>query len=237
MRIAGRVAVPVTVVALAAGLITDGSSARAATSCIQPHCYAVLGKSFSPGATKVWTNLKTYCMTLDGTAGGFDNNEVWAIAPGSGNYVEFGHTRNTLPGVPTLHWFWARTNNGIQQGFDLSASYANLTVYNATIRWTGSSGLWEFYQGGARYGNGGGNYPVGPIVTADLGTEMGSSTTTPQNSIYDFNSGRTQSGVDYSTWSNPPRIVHDVPPFDPNGSYGDTWISDDNPSTGGVFGC
>ena len=176
-------------------------------------------------------------MTLDGTAGSFDNNEIWAGAPGQGNYVEFGHTLNTVPGVPPSHWFWARTVNGVQQGFELNRAYSHLTAYNATIKWTGSSGAWQYWQGGTQIGSGGGSAPVGPIVNPIMGAEIGAGTLTQQDSIYSYNAGRVQSGVSYPNWANPGRTNHDVPPFDTSGSFGNTWIDDENPSVGGALGC
>lgn len=215
----------------------SASPAQAASSCLSPHCYAALTRGFSPGATEIWTTLRTYCMTLDGTTSGHDSNELWAEAPGSNNYVEFGHTRFALPGIPLSHWFWARTNNNVQEDFHLNIAFVNQADYNATIKWTGASGQWQFIQGGSLFGNGSGNWPVGPVSTGVLGAEIYASTTLTQNSVFDTNSGRVQSGVYYSDWANPPRTFHDVPPFDSLGSFGNTWISDENPSVGGVLGC
>ena len=209
------------------------------------HCYSTLQQQFSPGATEVWTNLKTYCLTLQPGAGNFDNNEIWALAPGSGNYVEFGHTRNGKSGVPTFHWFFAQTINGVQTGVESTRSFLTLTTYNATIvysqHYVGSllTPSWQFIAGRTQYGSV--DYPAGPISEAEQGGEIGAGGTSglsQQDSFYDSNFGRIQSGVRYSDWSGAPRFPHDVPPFDPNGAYSsNVFISDQNPSVPGTSGC
>lgn len=189
--------------------------AQAATTCTPngKHCYSTFHRGFSPGATEVWATLRTRCMSIE--PGGFfvfDNNEIWAGGPGSGNYVEFGITMNGKSGYPTYHWFYARTNGGSQTGFELNRAYSPGVDANDTIIYEGKTGNWVFKQGGTVFGQTAGDFPLGPIVDAQLGGEIGAnSATDQQNSLYDYNAGRIQSNVTYSTWANPAIYVHDVP--------------------------
>ena len=216
--------------------------AQALTTCTAPHCYSQWLQAFTPSATEVWTTLDTYCQVIEPAM--FDTNELWAATdpyPGTQNYVEFGHAREEVGGgVPTDHWFWARTNGGIQKEFDLMATFSHNTVYNATILYNTAAGYWQFYQGGALYGQGADNFPYGPITYAVMGGEMYSQyTNTQQNSFHDGLSpyaGRVQSGVSYTGWSGGDPS-HDVPPYSTAWSQGDTYIRDYNPNVGGVNGC
>lgn len=211
------------------------SQASAATTCTPIHCYSTIKGFFSGSVTSAWTTLTTKCMSLDDSLGDgtFNNNEIWTGTPAPNYYVEFGHTYHIMPGLPTAHWFWARTLNGTMQGFDLNKSYTNGTAYNATINWTGSSGSWLFYQGGTLYGSGGGNYPNGPIKDAQVGGEMNSKLQGVQVlSFSDSNSGRVEDGVRYTNLNGATLNQHAVPPFSSSPSWGDGYISDHAPANG-----
>jgi hypothetical protein len=226
--------------AIALSILPTGTAERAeaASTCTSPHCYSLVSQqAFSPGATEVWGVLTTYCQTLE-SATKFDTNEIWAVVPGTANYVEFGHAREIPTGsYLTDHWFWARTNGGAQQEFDLSNTFTHGTAYNATIKMNTSTGDWQYYQGGSLLGQGALGYPAGPINRADMGGEMYSiNTNTEQNSFSDGSAGRIQSGVSYSGWAASP-FAHDVPPYSSSVSWGNTYIRDYNPSVSGVAGC
>lgn len=233
----------VVVAAMALLCIVPVGDASASTTCTpSPHCYSIWTQTFSPAATEVWTTLDTYCQVIEPAM--FDTNELWALTdpyPYTNNYVEFGHAKQEVGGgVPTDHWFWARTVNGFQQEFDLMHTFAHNTVYNATILWNTSSGNWEFYQGGSLFGSGSGTWPSGPITFAQMGGEMDSQyTNTQQNSFDDGVSpyaGRIQSGVHYTGWGGG-FAYHDVPPYSVNWSHGNTYMRDYNPNVGGLDGC
>ncbi|HET7741147.1 MAG TPA: hypothetical protein VFL67_10900 [Mycobacterium sp.] len=96
---------------------------------------------------------------------------------------------------------------------ELNRAYTSGTDANDTIIWQGSAGYWVFKQGGTVFAQTAGNAPLGPIVNAQLGAEMEAlNTYDQQNSFYDYNAGRIQSNVYYTTWANPPIYEHDVPP-------------------------
>jgi hypothetical protein len=220
-------------------LLTLGARgpAYAVASCITPHCYAVVERTFTKGASEVWATLTTFCMSNDGYGGDFTNNEIWTRVTNTSDYVEFGQTYDPMPGLPTRHWFWARTISGVQQGFDLNVTYYNSVSYKATVRWTGAGGSWKFLAGTTTLASGPGATPSGPIMVPILGAETGSLTLLQQNSIYDNNAGRIQNGTTFSTWAVQGWLDHDVPPFDSSGYWGDTYVNDQNPSVGGAGGC
>lgn len=239
MRSVSRIGAALIVALLS---IVPVGDAQASTSCLSPHCYSQWTQQFTPAATEVWTTLDTYCQVVE--PDNFDTNELWAVAdpyPGGNNYVEFGQAKEEVGGgVPTDHWFWARTNGGVQKEYDLPYTFAHNTVYNATILYNTSAGYWQFYQGGTLYGQGSSTFPSGPIAWAVMGGEMMSQYTNTQQNSFDDGvapyAGRVQSGVRYTGWSGGVPY-HDVPPYSTNWSQGSTHVRDYNPNVGGLTRC
>ncbi|HEY6736772.1 MAG TPA: hypothetical protein VI322_03580 [Candidatus Saccharimonadia bacterium] len=170
------------------------------------HCYSIIQKSGFTGVTEIWEVLRTRCMYVPTTAtdGSHTNNEIWAISP-TGDYVEFGHivTDPTPSGYPQKHWFWERHIGGAWNHYNINSAWTAGTLYNATILYTGTGSTgWQFKQGGALFGSGGGNYPYGPIYKGQAGAEgaYDGAPNSAQDSIDDQSGGRYQNGVTYSNW-------------------------------------
>jgi hypothetical protein len=227
---ARRISALMTAAAMVTGCLIAlmANSAQASTDCLSPHCYVVIAKrNISPLATVGSINLNTKCITESGSRTlSHSNNEIWADTVTSGEYVEFGHTINYGDvGVPTDHWFWERHENGgtTFQKYPLNIGFVNSVTYNATIKFTGSAGSWLFYQGGTLFGSGAGNYPTGPVLHLQAGTEIyATPVNADQDNVNDTGGTMVVNGVSRS-WS-PQLWDSDIPPF-ATPSWGDTYVS------------